>query len=108
MPKAKKQAEEERPEQTADEPEAPSPFDVTRMMDPEAMSHLIKAGMEMVQVMEKAMPKKGVPKEVKVHAKNIEKEFLLMTRAMIDWKIQDMDKKKEKKTETKLKKIELQ
>jgi hypothetical protein len=78
------------------------------MINPETMTHLMKAGMEMFQAMEKAMPKKSVPKEVKVHAKNMEKEFLLMTRAMIDWKIQDINEKPAKEPSRKLKKIELE
>lgn len=108
MPRAKKQVEEERTEPAPEPPEIAPPFDVSSMINPETMTHLMKAGMELMQAMEKSMPKKGIPPEVKVHAKNMEKEFLLMTRALIDHKIKDFDSKKSKKSEPKLKKIELQ
>jgi hypothetical protein len=108
MPRAKKQAEEQKTEPAPEPPEFAPPFDVSNMIDPETMTHLMKAGMELMQAMEKTMPKKSVPPEVKAHAKNIEREFLLMTRAMIDHKIKDIDSKKTKKSEPKLKKIELQ
>jgi len=107
MPRAKKQPEEERTEPAPEPPEIAPPFDVSNMINPETMTHLMKAGMELMQAMEKAMPKKSVPPEVKMHAKNMEKEFLLMTRALIDHKIKDFDKGP-KKAEPKLKKIELQ
>ena len=82
MPRSKKQTEEQKTEEAPfqEPPEIAPPFDVSKMINPETMTHLMKAGMEMFQAMEQAMPKKSVPKEVKVHAKNMEKEFLLMTR----------------------------
>jgi hypothetical protein len=113
MPKAKKPVEEERPveepEQIVEECDEGSGFDMGRMLNQESVQHLMKAGMELVQVMEKSIPKKTVPKQVKVHYNNIQREFLLMTRAVIDWQISELDKKRSTKaSEPKLRKIELQ
>lgn len=110
MPKAKKPVEEEKPVEETETIEDDAPiFDLGQMMNQESVQHLMKAGMELVQMMEKSIPKKTVPKQVKVHVNNIQREFLLMTRAVIDWQISELDKKKPaKSSEPKLKKIELQ
>lgn len=109
MPRKKTQAEETpEPEPTYQEPEDPfSRFDPTKVVNPETMAHLMKAGMELMQAMDQAMPRDKIPPEVKVHYKNIKREFLLMSKAMIDHKLKEMDKK-QGEAPAKLRKIELQ
>jgi len=113
MPKAKKKTEEPEPtpeEETSEE--SSGPFDssmFTEFIDEETGKHLLKAGLELVQVFDKAVPRSKMPEEVKVHYKNAKKEFLLMARAMLDYKIAEMEKKSKpkKSSSSKLKKIEL-
>jgi hypothetical protein len=113
MPRAKKKVEE--PEQREDEErtseDSSGPFGTsifTDLIDEETGKHLLKAGLELVQVLDKAVPKSKMPDEVKVHYRNAKKEVLLMARAMLDYQIAEMDKKgKPKKSSGNLKKIEL-
>ncbi|HSV42610.1 MAG TPA: hypothetical protein VLH13_04280 [Methanomassiliicoccales archaeon] len=109
MPKKKTPAEETpEPAQTYEEPEDMfSRFDPAKIVNPETMGHLLKAGMELMQAMEKSMPRDKVPAEVKVHYKNMKREFLLMSKAMIDHKLKEMDRK-QGEAPAKLRKIELQ
>jgi hypothetical protein len=113
MPRAKKKVEETEPSQDEERTseESSGPFDssiFTELIDEETGKHLLKAGLELVQVLDKAVPKSKMPEEVKVHYRNAKKEALLMVRAMLDYKIAEMDKKgKPKKSSGNLKKIEL-
>jgi len=113
MPRAKKKPEEEVKEEAPEVEEEENDFpSMDKFLNAESSQHLIKAGLEFVQALEKAAPKKSMPKEVKVHFHNIEKEALLMGRAVIDWKIKEIEKKSPKKAKpepkSKMKKIELQ
>ncbi|QLH75229.1 MAG: hypothetical protein HPY73_07105 [Methanomassiliicoccales archaeon] len=110
MPRSRKKSEgpmeEEGPQVEEDEGTVMDSF-----INAESSQHLLKSGLEFVQAVEKAIPKRSVPKEVKVHIHNIEKEVLLMGRALIDWKIKEIERRttsKGKTKEPKMKKIELQ
>lgn len=107
MAKSRKKAEEV-PES---EDEGSGDSNMDKILNAESSQHLLKAGLEFVQAVEKAIPRRSMPKDVKVHFRNIEKEVLLMGKAMIDWKINEIEKKgpaKAKPKAPKVKKIELQ
>jgi hypothetical protein len=112
MPRSKKKPEEEAQEDIPEmEEEENDDLNIDKFLNAEASQHLIKAGLEFIQAVEKAHPRKSMPKEVKVHFHNIEKEALLMGRAMLDWKIKEIEKKAPAKAKAKapnVKKIELQ
>jgi hypothetical protein len=106
MPK-KKAPEPKEPEEEKGVPvEEEAEDEGGEMMDKESMQHLIKGATEIMLAMERMVPKKQMPPEVKVHAKAAKREVLLMFRALLDVKIKECDEK-ESAPETKLKKINL-
>lgn len=107
----KKKVKEEVQEEVPEMEEENDDLSMDKILNAESSQHLIKAGLEFMQAVEKAVPRRSMPKEVKVHFRNIEKETLLMGRALLDWKIKEIEKKapaKEKPKAPKVKKIELQ
>ncbi|MCE5297128.1 MAG: hypothetical protein LLG16_08525 [Euryarchaeota archaeon] len=111
MPVKKKVEEEVKEEVPEMEEQENDDLSMDKILNAESSQHLIKAGLEFVQAVEKAVPRRSMPTEVKVHFRNIEKETLLMGRALLDWKIKEIEKKapvKEKPKAPKVKKIELQ
>jgi hypothetical protein len=76
-------------------------------MDKEGVQHLMKGATEIMMAMEQMIPKKQMSPEVKLHAKNVKREMLLMFRAILDAKLQECDDKEEAAPEPKLKKIKL-
>jgi hypothetical protein len=107
----KKKVKEEVQEEVPEVEEENDDLSMDKILNAESSQHLIKAGLEFIQAVEKAVPRRSMPKEVKVHFRNIEKETLLMGRALLDWKIKEIEKKapaKEKPKAPKVKKIELQ
>ncbi|MFA5312583.1 MAG: hypothetical protein WC375_04580 [Methanomassiliicoccales archaeon] len=112
MPSKKTKTEEEAREEVPEtEGEENDDLSMDKILNAESSQHLIKAGLEFIQAVEKAVPRRSMPNDVKVHFRNIEKETLLMGRALLDWKIKEIEKKapaKERPKAPKVKKIELQ
>ena len=107
MTKAKKTVKDEEEEEPEEQTSSSFREDLFgKVIDEETARHLIRAGLELVQAMDKAMPRSKFPPEVKKHYKNGKREFLLMARAMIDHEIERVDKKKAPR-EPRLRKIEL-
>jgi len=78
------------------------------MMPQETQMHLFKALSEFAMAMDKLVPKSRMPEDAKRHAMAAQKEFLLMVRALIDAKIECVEKKASKEEGPKLKKIDVQ
>ena len=74
----------------------------------ESMSHLISAGMEMIQASNSAMKSMQVPKETRESLHKAQREVLLAMRSAIDVVLAEVDKEMPpKKAPSELKKIEV-
>ena len=73
----------------------------------ETQMHLFKAFSELAIALDNMVPKSSIPEDAKKHATAAHKEFLLMLRALIDARIECVDKK-EGKEGPKLKKIRVE
>jgi hypothetical protein len=69
--------------------------------------HLFKAFSELAIALDNMVPKSSIPEDAKKHAAAAQREILLMLRALIDAKIECVDKNKGKE-EPKLKKIKVE
>jgi hypothetical protein len=76
-------------------------------MDKEGLQHLMKGATEIMMAMEQMIPKRQMSPEVKLHAKNVKREMLLLARAMLDVKIKECDEEEKEAPTPKLKKIKL-
>jgi hypothetical protein len=75
----------------------------------ESQAHLYKAFSEFAIAMDTMFSRSSmIPEEAKEHGKAAKKEVLLMMKAILDAKIQCMDKKSSGKDEPKLKKIRVE
>jgi hypothetical protein len=73
----------------------------------ETQMHLFKAFSELAIALDNMVPKSSIPEDAKKHAAAAQREILLMLRALIDAKIECVDKNKGKE-EPKLKKIKVE
>jgi recombinational DNA repair protein RecT len=64
----------------------------TKMASKETMSHLVGAGMEVVQAANAAVSQLDVPEETKVRIHKAEREVLLAMKGMIDAVLTEIDK----------------
>ena len=64
----------------------------TRIASKETTTHLVSAGMEVVQAANAAMSQLDVPEETKVRIHRAEREVLLAMKGMIDAVLAEIDK----------------
>ncbi len=64
---------------------------VRRALSPETRDHLARAGSELVMAFDAMCPRSRFPPEAKQHMKVMWREFLLMTRSLIDKKLEDIE-----------------
>ncbi len=109
MATRKKTEKAEEPIEFSTEEEAPDQGygGMGNMMSKETQMHLFKALSELAIAADGIIPKSKIPEDAKKHAIAAKKEMLLMMRALIDARIECMDKGKEMEG-PKLKKIKVE
>ena len=71
-----------------------APQDIlNHFLNPDTITHLIRAGIEGYEVVRKIEPGERLPEETKMHLHRAEKEFLLAVKAAMDLRIADLDGK---------------
>ena len=66
---------------------------INNVLNPDTVSHLIRAGLEGYQAVQGISPAAGISEETIGHIRKAEREFLLAVRAVIDARIADLDKR---------------
>jgi len=66
---------------------------LNHFLNPDTITHLIRAGIEGYEVVRKIEPGERLPEETKLHLHRAEKEFLLAVKAAMDLRLSDLDGK---------------
>jgi hypothetical protein len=66
---------------------------LNHFLNPDTITHLIRAGIEGYEVVRNIEPGERLPEETKLHLHRAEKEFLLAVKAAMELRISDLDGK---------------
>jgi hypothetical protein len=66
---------------------------LNHFLNPDTITHFIRAGIEGYEVVRNIEPGEKLPEETKLHLHRAEKEFLLAVRAAMDLRISDLEEK---------------
>lgn len=81
--------------------------EIAKVASKDSMTHLVNAGLEIVQAANAATKRMDVPEETKIRIHKAEKEVLLAMKSAIDAVLTEVDKEIPPKKAAELKRIEI-